>query len=53
MEPRYVVPAAISYLIWIGLGCDLLLERLGYRRRLHDPSSRNPAAKRAASKGWA
>jgi 4-amino-4-deoxy-L-arabinose transferase-like glycosyltransferase len=28
VEPRYTMPMAIAYLIWIGLGSDLLLERL-------------------------
>jgi 4-amino-4-deoxy-L-arabinose transferase-like glycosyltransferase len=28
-EPRYMIPMAISYLIWIGLGADLLAEHLG------------------------
>jgi 4-amino-4-deoxy-L-arabinose transferase-like glycosyltransferase len=32
VEPRYMLPLAISYLIWIGLGSDLLLERLSLRR---------------------
>jgi 4-amino-4-deoxy-L-arabinose transferase-like glycosyltransferase len=31
-ESRYTMPMAIGYLIWIGLGSDLLLERLGVWR---------------------
>jgi hypothetical protein len=27
VEPRYVLPAAVAYLIWAALGADLLLER--------------------------
>lgn len=28
VEGRYIVPANIAYLIWIGLGADLLIERI-------------------------
>jgi len=28
VEPRYMLPTAIAYLMWIGLGADLLIERL-------------------------
>jgi 4-amino-4-deoxy-L-arabinose transferase-like glycosyltransferase len=31
-DPRYTMPMTISYLIWIGLGSDLLLERLSQWR---------------------
>jgi 4-amino-4-deoxy-L-arabinose transferase-like glycosyltransferase len=31
VEPRYILPAAFAYLIWIGLGADLLAERLARR----------------------
>jgi 4-amino-4-deoxy-L-arabinose transferase-like glycosyltransferase len=32
VESRFTMPMTISYLIWIGLGSDLLLERLSQRR---------------------
>jgi 4-amino-4-deoxy-L-arabinose transferase-like glycosyltransferase len=32
LEFRYVLPAAFAYFIWIGLGADLLLARLGQWR---------------------
>jgi 4-amino-4-deoxy-L-arabinose transferase-like glycosyltransferase len=35
-EGRYTMPLAISYAIWIALGADLLVERLGWKPRL-DP----------------
>ncbi len=38
MEFRYILPAAFTYLIWIGLGADLLLERASQRRRASSPS---------------
>jgi 4-amino-4-deoxy-L-arabinose transferase-like glycosyltransferase len=31
---RYVLPAAVAYLIWVGLGADLLLEALAHRLRI-------------------
>ncbi len=31
-EPRFMLPAATAYLIWIGLGADLSIERLGLWR---------------------
>jgi 4-amino-4-deoxy-L-arabinose transferase-like glycosyltransferase len=41
VEPRYTMPMTIAYLIWIGLGSDLLLERLAqWRRRRHGRSGR-------------
>ncbi len=33
-EGRYMLPATFAYLIWIGLGADLLIERLAARRGL-------------------
>lgn len=38
LEFRYILPAAFTYLIWIGLGADLLLERASRRRRVSQPS---------------
>jgi 4-amino-4-deoxy-L-arabinose transferase-like glycosyltransferase len=31
IEPRYIIPAAVAYLIWIAVGIDLLAERVGRR----------------------
>ena len=38
LEFRYILPAAFTYLIWIGLGTDLLLERVSRRQRVDQPS---------------
>jgi 4-amino-4-deoxy-L-arabinose transferase-like glycosyltransferase len=46
-EPRYTMPMSIAYLIWIGLGADLLLARIGVRRE-----ARGRLAPRGASR-WA
>ncbi len=32
VEGRYLLPAVFVYFIWIGLGADLLIERVGQRR---------------------
>ncbi len=50
-EPRYAMPAAFVYLIWIGLGADLLIERLNLWR--HDASAPRAFAKRVTSNGSA
>lgn len=33
VEPRYILPASFTYLIWTALGLDLLIARTGSRRR--------------------
>jgi hypothetical protein len=40
LDYRYILPAVFTYLIWIGLGVDLLLERASrYRERLSEPAT--------------
>ena len=52
VTPRYIIPASFAYLCWVGLGVDLLIERLTARWRrstaavaqpLHHVSSARPA----------
>jgi dolichyl-phosphate-mannose-protein mannosyltransferase len=40
VEGRYLLPAVFVYFIWIGLGADLLIERVKQRRS--DPHSHEP-----------
>jgi 4-amino-4-deoxy-L-arabinose transferase-like glycosyltransferase len=41
VEGRYLLPAALAYMIWIGLGADLLIERLR-ARRVQQPLQQQP-----------
>ncbi len=40
VEARYLLPAAFAYFIWIGLGTDLLIERV--RQRRSEPHGHEP-----------
>jgi 4-amino-4-deoxy-L-arabinose transferase-like glycosyltransferase len=51
LEPRYVLPGACAYVVWIGLGIDLLAERTS-RRLAADPGA-TPPSPRAARSGVA
>jgi 4-amino-4-deoxy-L-arabinose transferase-like glycosyltransferase len=44
LEFRYILPAVFTYLIWIGLGADLLLERVNRWRLATRPSINLPGA---------
>jgi 4-amino-4-deoxy-L-arabinose transferase-like glycosyltransferase len=44
IEFRYILPAVFTYLIWIGLGADLLLERVSSWRWATHPSIKVPTA---------
>jgi hypothetical protein len=39
--PRYILPAAFAYLVWIALGVDLLIERLAPGLRVLGGTGRN------------
>jgi 4-amino-4-deoxy-L-arabinose transferase-like glycosyltransferase len=43
-EPRFMVPAAIAYLLWIGLGADLLIERTSVWRASRHSRARSAGA---------
>jgi 4-amino-4-deoxy-L-arabinose transferase-like glycosyltransferase len=48
--PRYVLPAAVAYLIWVGLGADLLMDAL--TRRLKDRTRLRGVTQPASRPVW-
>ncbi len=46
LEPRYLMPAAFAYMIWVGLGADLLAERLSLRSKARQTRQMSGAAAR-------